>query len=133
MILRVNNVDITNVKSFNDTVAKLDAEEAGGAADPRRERHALRHVPARTAVDQRRQLTRLSAASTATSARTCIAALKQFQGRYDFDIEVVDVDRHPQLEEKWGDKVPVLLDGEREICHYYLDIEAVDARLARMK
>mgnify|MGYP003693888621 CR=1 FL=1 len=39
----------------------------------------------------------------------------------------------PQLEEKWGDKVPVLLDGEREICHYFLDIEAVDARLARMK
>jgi glutaredoxin len=62
-----------------------------------------------------------------------IAALKQFQGRYSFEIEVVDVDRHPRLEEKWGDKVPVLLDGEREICHYFLDVEAVDARLARMK
>jgi thioredoxin reductase (NADPH) len=46
---------------------------------------------------------------------------------------VIDVDRHPRLEEKWGDKVPVLLDGDREICHYYLDIEAVDARLSRMK
>ena len=32
-----------------------------------------------------------------------------------------------------GDKVPVLLDGELEICHYFLDAEAVDARLARMK
>ena len=53
--------------------------------------------------------------------------------RYDFEIEVVDVDSRPELEEKWGDKVPVLLDGERELCHYYLDIEAVDARLARMK
>jgi len=62
-----------------------------------------------------------------------IAALEQFQGRYDFDIEVVDVDRHPRLEEKWGDKVPVLLDGDREICHYFLDVDAVDARLARMK
>ena len=62
-----------------------------------------------------------------------IAALRQFQGRYDFDIEVVDVDRHPGLEEKWGDKVPVLLDGELEICHYFLDAEAVDARLSRMK
>jgi glutaredoxin len=61
------------------------------------------------------------------------AALKRFQGRYDFEIDVVDVDRHPQLEEKWGDKVPVLLDGERELCHYYIDIETVDARLARMK
>lgn len=62
-----------------------------------------------------------------------IAALKQFQGRYSFRIEVVDVDRDRRLEEKWGDKVPVLLDGEREICHHFLDYEAVDARLARMK
>jgi glutaredoxin len=62
-----------------------------------------------------------------------ITALKRFQGRYDFDIQVVDVDADPALEEKWGDKVPVLLDGEREICHYFLDHDAVDARLARMK
>jgi thioredoxin reductase (NADPH) len=62
-----------------------------------------------------------------------VAGLKTSQGRYDFDIEVVDVDADPLLEERWGDKVPVLLDGEREICHYYLDHEAVDARLARMK
>ncbi len=62
-----------------------------------------------------------------------LAALAQFQGRYDFDIEVVDVDSRPELEAKWGDKVPVLLDGELEICHYHLDARAVDARLARMK
>jgi thioredoxin reductase (NADPH) len=62
-----------------------------------------------------------------------IAALEQLRGRYDFTIDVVDVDRHPALEEKWGDKVPVLLDGEREICHYFLDLDAVEARLARMK
>ena len=29
--------------------------------------------------------------------------------------------------------VPVLLDGEIEICHYHLDAGALDARLARMK
>ena len=62
-----------------------------------------------------------------------IAALRQFQGRYSFEIDVVDIDRDPHLEEKWGDKVPVLLDGDRELCHYFLDIEVVDARLARMK
>lgn len=62
-----------------------------------------------------------------------IAALKRFQGRHEFDFEVVDVDRHPHLEEKWGDKVPVLLDGDLEICHYYLDADALDARLSRMK
>lgn len=62
-----------------------------------------------------------------------IAALEQFQGRYSFEIEVVDVDSNPRLEEKWGDKVPVLLDGERELCHFFLDIDVLDARLARMK
>jgi thioredoxin reductase (NADPH) len=62
-----------------------------------------------------------------------IAALGQFRERYDFQVRVVDVDRHPALEEKWGEKVPVLLDGDLEICHYFLDLEAVEARLARMK
>jgi hypothetical protein len=62
-----------------------------------------------------------------------LAGLRQFQGRYDFAIEVVDVDRHPELEERWGDKVPVVLDGEIEVCRYHLDPDAVDARLARMK
>ena len=62
-----------------------------------------------------------------------LAALRLFQGRYDFEVDVVDVDRDPALEEKWGDKVPVLLDGERELCRYHLDYEVVDARLARMR
>ncbi|WP_212756638.1 glutaredoxin family protein [Usitatibacter rugosus] len=62
-----------------------------------------------------------------------ISALQQLQGRFSFDVDVVDVDSRPELEEKWGDKVPVLLDGEIEICHYHLDVPALDARLARMK
>ena len=62
-----------------------------------------------------------------------MAALEQFRGRYDFDIEVVDVDQDPELESKWGEKVPVLLDGNLEVCHYFLDVEAVDARLGRMQ
>jgi hypothetical protein len=62
-----------------------------------------------------------------------IAALEHFQGRYSFEIDVLDIDRNPHLEEKWGDKVPVLLDGDRELCHYFLDIDVLDARLARMK
>ena len=62
-----------------------------------------------------------------------ISALRTLQGRFSFDIQVVDVDNHPEVEEKWGDKVPVLLDGEIEICHYHLDVAALDARLARMK
>jgi len=62
-----------------------------------------------------------------------LAALQLLQGRFSFDIEVVDVDSRPELEAQWGDKVPVLLDGAVEVCHYHLDVAALDARLARMK
>lgn len=62
-----------------------------------------------------------------------IAALKRLQGRFSFDLEVVDVDSRPELEAKWGTLVPVLLDGDRELCHYHLDVAALDARLARMQ
>ena len=41
--------------------------------------------------------------------------------RGDFALVVIDIDQHPSLDEMWGDKVPVLLDGEVEICHYFLD------------
>lgn len=62
-----------------------------------------------------------------------IAQLESLRDRLGFSIEVVDVDADAALEEKWGDKVPVLLDGEIEICHYFLDAEALEARLGRMK
>ena len=60
-----------------------------------------------------------------------IAALEQFQGRFSFayEIEVIDIDAHPALEETWGDKVPVLLEGETEICHYFFDEAALSAHL----
>ena len=51
-------------------------------------------------------------------------------------VEVVelDVDAHPPLEAQWGDKVPVLLDGDamtgREVCHYHLDRDALARALA---
>jgi hypothetical protein len=40
-------------------------------------------------------------------------------------VELIDVDAHPALATRWGDKVPVLLAGERELCHYRLDAVAV--------
>ena len=40
-----------------------------------------------------------------------------------YAIDVVDIDLHPTLEATWGDKVPVLLDGDTEICHYFLDAD----------
>ena len=33
----------------------------------------------------------------------------------------VDVDADPALEARWGDKVPVLLDGDTALCFHRLD------------
>jgi thioredoxin reductase (NADPH) len=45
-------------------------------------------------------------------------------------VEEIDVDADPALEERWGAWVPVLLAGERELCHYRLDRAALVAFLA---
>ncbi len=62
-----------------------------------------------------------------------IAALHELQGRFleGVEIDVVDVDHHFVLESKWGDKVPVLLDGDEEICHYFLDQDRLRLHLAK--
>ncbi len=41
----------------------------------------------------------------------------------DCEIEVVDVDARPELEERYGERVPVLVLESVEICHYFLDAE----------
>ncbi len=63
-----------------------------------------------------------------------IAALESIRGRFSlaFEFDIVDVDQHPALEQKWGDKVPVLLDGEQEICHYHLDEGALRQAVAQV-
>jgi thioredoxin reductase (NADPH) len=59
-----------------------------------------------------------------------ISALKDLQNRFDFTFDVLDVDRRSEFEADWGDKVPVLLDGETEICHYFLDLDRLTQHLA---
>ena len=47
-------------------------------------------------------------------------------------LDEIDVDTDPALEALWGDRVPVLLDGERELCHYRLDRAALADYFARV-
>lgn len=49
--------------------------------------------------------------------------LKPFQERYGFDLDVYDVDEDEELEARYNELVPVLLAGDREICHWFLDEE----------
>ncbi len=62
-----------------------------------------------------------------------LAALKALEtdGRR-VDIAVIDVDADPALVERFDELVPVLFGADLsapELCHYFLDHEAVDAYL----
>lgn len=41
------------------------------------------------------------------------------------DVEMIDVDQNPLLEEKYGEYVPVLLHGDVELCRFVLDVSKV--------
>ena len=47
-----------------------------------------------------------------------------------FRVDVCDVDRDPELLERYGDLVPVVEFDGREICRYRLDAQAVRALVA---
>lgn len=59
-------------------------------------------------------------------------ALEPLQCELGFAVEAVDVDADPGLEERFGELVPVLMAGERELCHYFLDVPAVRAYFAEI-
>ena len=48
-------------------------------------------------------------------------ALQPWREAHGFDIEVVDVDADEALVARYNELVPVLLDGDVEICHWHLD------------
>lgn len=58
-----------------------------------------------------------------------LAELKPWQERYGFTLNVLDVDEDPVLEARFNELVPVLMDGETEICHYHLDAARLEAHL----
>ncbi|MFN9489476.1 MAG: glutaredoxin family protein [Betaproteobacteria bacterium] len=62
-----------------------------------------------------------------------LAALEPLRGEFGFTLDVVDVDSNPQLETRFGERVPVLVHGERELCHYHLDTAAVTDYLLKIR
>ena len=51
--------------------------------------------------------------------------------RLAFTVETVDIDGDPDLEARYGHKVPVLVGGDEEICHYFLDQPQLEEYLGR--
>lgn len=59
-------------------------------------------------------------------------ALVPYQQRYGFAVDVVDIDRDERLQALYGEKVPVLSDGQQELCHYFLDEAALQRHLDQL-
>lgn len=62
-----------------------------------------------------------------------LAALTPICEELGADIVVVDVDAHPEHEEAHDERVPVVVGGETELCHYFLDAPAVRAYLLNFR
>jgi thiol-disulfide isomerase/thioredoxin len=64
-----------------------------------------------------------------------INALQQLQKRLLFNFEIIDIDCDPELKTLYNERVPVLmaLYEKQEICHYHLDVAALDTYLARAR
>lgn len=60
-------------------------------------------------------------------------ALAPIAAEFGAAVEVLDVDADDALEAKWGELVPVLLHGDVELCHYFLDIPKVRDYLSQIR
>jgi len=52
-------------------------------------------------------------------------ALRECASELDFETRRVPIDNNTELEQAYGAKVPVLVCGDEEICHYFLDLQAL--------
>jgi thiol-disulfide isomerase/thioredoxin len=62
-----------------------------------------------------------------------IAGLRELQARFRFELRVLDVDADPLLEQRYGEKVPLLAHGEVELCQYFLEAGTVTAHLSKFR
>jgi hypothetical protein len=49
-----------------------------------------------------------------------------------FSFSEIFIDNNPVLENQYGTLVPVLRAGEREICHYFLDLKALQQYMSEI-
>lgn len=57
-------------------------------------------------------------------------ALAGISKELGFVLECVDVDTDSELEDRFGERVPVLMAGDIELCHHFLDESAVRAQFS---
>ena len=54
-----------------------------------------------------------------------LSTLAEWRTELGFEVERIDVDRAPELAACYGAKVPVLVHGSREVCRFFLDLDAL--------
>lgn len=54
-----------------------------------------------------------------------VSMLAEWKSELGLEIERVDVDTSPDLTSRYGERVPVLVHGSIEICHFFLDLDAL--------
>lgn len=60
-------------------------------------------------------------------------ALKPLAEEFSASVTVIDVDADRELEAKYDELVPVLLHGDTELCHYFLDEPKIREYLAGIR
>lgn len=61
-----------------------------------------------------------------------VASLRNLQKEFQFEFTVINIDEDENLIRLYGERVPVLfaVNEKKELCHYFLDSEVLDAYLA---
>jgi len=67
-----------------------------------------------------------------------LALREELGGESIFTVDILDVDADPALEARYDELVPVLTvdagtEREKELCHYFLNPDAVRAYLAEIR
>ena len=52
-------------------------------------------------------------------------SLAPYEAEMGFSVNIVNIDADPSLIRQFGTLVPVLMHGKHEICHYFLDLKAL--------
>lgn len=60
-------------------------------------------------------------------------ALAICRDEYDFELEIIDIDRDARLVARFGSFIPVLMSGDTQICCYHLDRKALDAYYQKLQ
>ncbi|HEY9191861.1 MAG TPA: glutaredoxin family protein, partial [Methyloversatilis sp.] len=58
-----------------------------------------------------------------------LEALEPMIAPYGITVREIDIDEHPEFEDVYGEHIPVLCAGARELCRHRLDAGAVETYL----